>query len=96
MRRGKIFKKKEEVVKVNAEFEKLVKERNEFAGNIDKELLRHYEYIRESKGGQAVAGVEDDICGGCHIALRPQVINDVCKEQELIICDSCSRILYKK
>jgi hypothetical protein len=25
-----------------------------------------------------------------------QLINDVCKGQELVVCDSCSRILYKK
>jgi predicted nucleic acid-binding Zn-ribbon protein len=74
----------------------LENERNEFAKSIPEDILRHYEHIRESRGGVAIVPIEGETCGGCHFAIRPQMINDVIKDQEIVLCDSCSRILYKK
>lgn len=70
-------------------------ERAEFAKKVSESLLVRYEYIRESKQGLAIVPVEGENCGGCSITLRPQTINEVCKAQELVVCDSCSRILYR-
>ena len=30
----------------------------------------------------------------CHVKLRPQIFNEVRRNDSLIQCDSCSRILY--
>jgi predicted nucleic acid-binding Zn-ribbon protein len=74
----------------------LEKERNEFAETVPKDILSRYEYIREGRGGVAIVPIEGHDCGGCHTVLRAQVINDVCKAHDMIFCDNCSRILYKK
>lgn len=63
---------------------------------VEPNTLSTYEYIRSGKGGIAVACIEGENCGGCHINLRPQLINEVHKAQTLVRCDNCFRILYKK
>jgi predicted nucleic acid-binding Zn-ribbon protein len=30
----------------------------------------------------------------CHVRLRPQVFNNVLRNDQIIQCDSCQRILY--
>lgn len=89
-------KLEDELRKITEETAVLEKERNEFAKNISPELLARYEYIRERRDGVAVAHIEGENCSECRMILRPQVINDVYKIQDLIVCDTCSRILYKK
>ena len=41
-----------------------------------------------------VAEARDGICTICHVRLRPQVFNTVRRNEEIIQCDSCNRILY--
>jgi uncharacterized protein len=71
-------------------------QRGEYVKQLPNELLNRYDYIRESRQGFAVVPVDGENCGGCHIVLRPQIINDVCKNTDIVTCDSCSRILFKK
>jgi predicted nucleic acid-binding Zn-ribbon protein len=42
----------------------------------------------------AVAEARDGLCTICHVRLRPQVFNEVRKNESIIQCDSCRRILY--
>lgn len=81
---------------VKAQVEAQLRERNEYAAQVPADALRNYEYVRESRQGVAIVPIEGESCGGCHMVLRPQVINEVIKGQEVVLCDSCSRILFKK
>jgi predicted nucleic acid-binding Zn-ribbon protein len=36
----------------------------------------------------------DGICTLCHVRLRPQVFNTILRNDQIIQCDSCQRILY--
>ena len=71
-------------------------QRTILAQKVEPNILSMYEYIRSGKGGVAIACIEGENCGGCHINLRPQLINEVHKAQALVRCDNCFRILYKK
>lgn len=71
-------------------------ERDEFVKQIDPAILQQYEYIRSARGGLAIVPIEDGNCGGCHLTLRPQTINEVSKVQGIVFCDNCARILFKK
>ena len=44
--------------------------------------------------GVAMAEAKDGICTICHVRLRPQVFNTVLKNEAVIQCDHCQRILY--
>ena len=79
--------------KDEAELEKLNAERTRLRGTIDESLLLNFDRII-AKRGTAMAEVIDGSCSACHVAVRPQRLNDLLNDAELVQCDSCSRILY--
>ncbi|MES1256105.1 MAG: C4-type zinc ribbon domain-containing protein [Acidobacteriota bacterium] len=34
------------------------------------------------------------MCTVCHVRLRPQVFNTILKNEQIVQCDSCQRIMY--
>ncbi len=53
-----------------------------------------YERIRAKRGPQVVAEAIDGRCSACHLALRPQLFQEVRSNSQVIFCESCGRILY--
>ena len=97
----KAFRKKRsefvsEMKRLDQEIAKWSKKRNSFLGKIDPVLMRRYNSWRTRRGGSLVAVIDGQSCGGCHLTLPPQLINDVRKKKELLTCNSCGRILYWK
>ena len=74
----------------------VIYDEKEKIANINAEIFKRYQRIREKKDGVAVVPVADGFCGGCSIALPPQLINDVLKGEDLVACRNCLRILYLK
>jgi predicted nucleic acid-binding Zn-ribbon protein len=68
-------------------------ERKNVAADLDTSLLSQYDKIRVHKGGLAVATLQDESCGACHMALPPQLVNEVIGGR-IKSCPSCSRLLY--
>ncbi|HXY42254.1 MAG TPA: C4-type zinc ribbon domain-containing protein [Vicinamibacteria bacterium] len=60
---------------------------------VPEETLARYERIARLRGS-GVAEARDGICGACRVKLRVQVWVEVRRNESLIECDSCSRILY--
>ncbi len=88
-------KVKERVVKLGLEIESLGQERSKIAADVDKEVIDIYERIIQSKKAQlAVVRIKDSACQGCFMHIRPQLINEVKLGKDLILCESCARILY--
>ena len=46
------------------------------------------------RDGVAVAEARNGACTACYMALRPQIMADVRRGDEVITCDNCNRILY--
>lgn len=61
--------------------------------NISPKVLSLYERILENKGELAIVPVKDNTCSGCFMAIRPQVVNELCLGK-LLTCETCARILY--
>ena len=72
----------------------MTNQRNETAGSIPRNLLAVYERVAKIRRGQAMAEVRDSICTACRMRVRPKVFSDVRRGDQLITCDSCSRILF--
>ena len=68
--------------------------RNSFAASVPEKLKTRYDSIRKGKGGVAVVPIQGIACGGCRFNLPPHVLNDVAKDQTIVTCESCARILY--
>jgi predicted nucleic acid-binding Zn-ribbon protein len=107
IKKEQLAKRKEEVTKQQGELEdklqrlrqnlqEVQSEQKQKIDNIKSEIFKRYQRIREKKDGVAVVAVADGFCGGCNIALPPQVINDVLKGEDLVACRNCLRILYLK
>jgi predicted nucleic acid-binding Zn-ribbon protein len=60
---------------------------------VSAELLRHYDRVLKLRG-TALAEAIDHKCAACQVMLRPQVNNEVRTNDQIVICDSCHRILY--
>ena len=79
------------------EDEKLLKEwrskRDTLRSAIQETTLRQYDRVLKLRG-TALAEAIDHKCGVCQVMLRPQVYNDVRTNDQIIICDSCHRILW--
>jgi len=105
IKKEELAKNKEEVTQQQKELENRLQrlkqnlqevqsEQKEKIANINAEIFKRYQRIREKKDGVAVVPVADGFCGGCSIALPPQLINDVLKGEDLVACRNCLRILY--
>jgi predicted nucleic acid-binding Zn-ribbon protein len=68
-------------------------ERQQMAAGVEVSLLNQYDRIRSHKGGLAIAHIRDESCGACHMALPPQLVNEVMGGR-IRACPSCSRLLH--
>ena len=48
------------------------------------------------KAGKVVSYVQSDFCGVCNIKIRPQVLSEMIISNDVLVCESCGRILFKK
>lgn len=68
-------------------------ERERLVANLDRMLLKRYDRIRESKGGLAVTSVENGACGGCFRRIPPHEMQNLKKDDQIITCEGCGRII---
>jgi len=73
-----------------------VKKWDERQRGIPSDLLSKYRMLLEKRQGIAVAPVSNGVCQACHMNLRPQLYIELQKQQTLILCPNCSRILFWK
>lgn len=77
-----------------AQVEELSRRRGEIVARVDPGTLRTYESLRRSRGGLAVAAVEQRACQGCRISLSSSEVQRARSSLDLVFCQSCGRILY--
>ena len=63
---------------------------------VDAKLLKAYDNLYAKKAGKVVSNVQSDFCGVCNIKIRPQVLSEMIISNDVLICESCGRILFKK
>ncbi len=76
------------------ELDRMLAERAAVVSQVSPEALQKFERIAQLRKGLALAQARDGLCEVCHVRLRPQVFNEVRRNDQLIQCESCSRILY--
>lgn len=68
---------------------------NDIEKTIDDKLLNKYRLIRKNKK-TAVAGVKNNICSGCNISISTYILENMKKDEEIMYCELCGRILCKQ
>lgn len=76
--------------------EKLLEKRNKLTPKISQNLLKKYEAVRQKKSGIGIAPVINSICEGCHMAIPPQLYNELQKDNKYYECPHCKRLIYHK
>jgi predicted nucleic acid-binding Zn-ribbon protein len=79
---------------LRARVEELKQERSAVVAGLSAAALSTFDLVSRRRHGVAMAEARDGICTICHVRLRPQVFNDVRRNDAIIQCDSCQRILY--
>lgn len=88
------IKVEQELKRMEEEKVLLEKEKKEISEKIDRKSVKIYEQIFKNKQGLTMVTIKNNVCGGCHLGLPPNVLNDVMKNNKIILCDNCNRILY--
>lgn len=83
-----------EKAQLDAELARLSTERAAATPGIPAAVLAKYDQLAKGRKGVAVAELRGEICMACHVKLRPAVVQSARKNDTLMQCDSCQRILY--
>lgn len=68
-------------------------ERQQVLTHLDTGLVAAYEGAASRNGGIGAVLLIDGSCGGCYLRIRPQLISDIRKQETIITCPHCHRIL---
>jgi predicted nucleic acid-binding Zn-ribbon protein len=71
----------------------LIAERDRIAGTVPEETLALFHRVARLRG-VAVAEARDGRCQECHLMLRPQMFVEVKRNEQVVQCPACNRILY--
>jgi len=84
-----------EVAKNERELALLKQERAGMVARIDPEVYKTYMTILLDSGdGVAVTTARNELCSGCDMNIPPQLYVEIRKNQEMLQCPQCRRILY--
>lgn len=83
-----------EKIEVERQLLQTNQEREAQAAQISPPMLALFERASQARKRVALAEARDGLCTVCHVRLRPQIFNDVRRNDSIIQCESCSRILY--
>lgn len=88
--------REDELRKLQDRLSLLRKTRERRSGNVETSLLQLYLRLLRSRAGLAVANTTGRSCEGCHVALTPQLYNEIRRNEAIRTCEGCGRILYWK
>lgn len=79
---------------MEAEAKRLRDESRSLADQLATANRQAYEHLKATRKGLAVAALKSGTCQGCRLALQPQLIADIRKNEKIMTCTYCHRILY--
>jgi hypothetical protein len=90
------IKDKEESLgfKVQAKEAEIKKFRDSLRKKIDHDMLSQYDRILKRYKMRAVAQVNDGVCYGCFMALPTSYVSESDRNNKIITCPNCGRILF--
>jgi len=87
-------KKQAQIAQIDGLLLEKAKARDEIIAGLEERPYQSYVRLREGRNGIAVANVIKGICQGCYMMLPPQTFNEVKKNNQIINCGHCNRILF--
>jgi predicted nucleic acid-binding Zn-ribbon protein len=78
----------------DAVWKKQLERREVLSKQIESKLFKLYNTLKEKRRGIGVVSVKQETCQGCFVNVPPQMFIEVQKNNSLIRCPNCNRILY--
>lgn len=79
---------------IQAEIEQVKADREKLLPDIDPDWLSRYQRILKHTNDHAIVSVDKGSCGGCHMRLPPQQVQDAKRATAMVPCSFCGRLLY--
>lgn len=86
----------EEAAEYERKIEGLKQEETQLRDEINQEVLTAYQRLISSRGTTVVVKLRNRVCQGCFTTLPKQIENELMREDEVIFCPNCGRILVLK
>jgi uncharacterized protein len=84
----------ERLAQIPAELAELKSKQDDLARQVDAILLKRYTGLRKQKSGVAIVKADGGVCHGCNMSVPPQQVNKLHRNEELVFCANCQRILF--
>jgi uncharacterized protein len=84
------------MIKVDENLKVAEQKKQDIASGIESSVFAKYQLLLETKAGSAIVEVRGESCSGCFMSIPPQVFVNVKKNENIITCPQCGRILYYK
>jgi uncharacterized protein len=76
------------------EIDGIILERKQILQGMTPKIASEYERIRKGRSGVAIAEVVAGRCSKCNMLLRPQFLQELKRQDAVMVCESCKRMLY--
>ncbi len=86
----------DELAAIEKEKEEVYNRKQDLVSKIDQKILTFYEKIKKWAGNTTVVPVRKQACYGCFMRINDKVYSAVIKEEDIVTCPHCGRILYKE
>ncbi|HZN91203.1 MAG TPA: C4-type zinc ribbon domain-containing protein [Myxococcales bacterium] len=83
----------EEAAALKREVERLAGERDQVAATLPEDALSLFQRVAKRRGS-GLSEARDELCSECHLKLRPQMYVELRRNDQIVQCPNCSRILY--
>jgi predicted nucleic acid-binding Zn-ribbon protein len=87
-------KARERTAQDQKEIDGLLAERRQILSKMTPKIASEYERIRKGRSGVAIAEVLQGRCSKCNMQLRPQFLQELKRQDSVMVCESCKRMLY--
>lgn len=84
----------EELSSIDSALEKVMNRRNEVRSKTDLNVLKKFDMVKARKSGLTVVPVWKAVCSGCYMNIPAQMYNELQRNDTLMLCPHCDRIIY--
>ncbi len=91
---GERRKLQEKMAQGEKAWEERVERKELLSKQIESKLVKLYNTLKEKRQGVGVVSVKNETCQGCFVNVPPQLFIEVQKNNALVRCPHCNRILY--
>lgn len=81
---------------IESERSKICVEKEKLIAEMSQKILSFYQKIRKWAGNTTVVPVKKQACYGCFLRINDKTYATVIKNEDIVTCPHCGRILYKE